>query len=234
MHHRDSECPDRPGEYTAARVLTGVGPFVNPQRRPSRRRRGQDGSGCCRSLVDGGWPLLGVPTFHFQVSLWGLGTREEMVQPPTSPNLIELTFWTPRDGICDPAVDVGFMPAGPVGADFELNRERALSDLAVDSGPGQPSPGKNGFQADDTVWFSRGRAASCSLFLTASETRQDSRFRRARAFYTSPYYGVQAAENRMGHIPMPRPLPRSMPWVKANSWPSRRPDSNVTPRSILR
>ena len=65
------------------------------------------------------------------------------------------------------------MPAGPVGADFELSRERALGDLAVDGGPGQPGPGKDGFQTDDTVWFAHGRAASCWLFLTAAETRQD-------------------------------------------------------------
>ena len=38
------------------------------------------------------------------------------------------------------------MPAGPVGADFELSRERALGDLAVDGGPGQPGPGEDGFK----------------------------------------------------------------------------------------
>ena len=46
-------------------------------------------------------------------------------------------FGRHRDWIGDPAVDVGFMPAAPVGADFELSRERALGDLAVDGGPGQ-------------------------------------------------------------------------------------------------
>ncbi len=61
------------------------------------------------------------------------------------------------------------MPAGPVGADFELRRERALGDLAVDGGPGQPGPGDDGFQTDDTIWFAHGRAASCWLFLTAAE-----------------------------------------------------------------
>ena len=80
---------------------------------------------------------------------------------PASSDLIALTFRTPRDGICDPAVDVRFMPAGPVGAYFELGRERALGNLAVDGGSGQPGPGKNGSQADDTVWFAHGRAASC-------------------------------------------------------------------------
>src|SRR5258707_7249942 len=93
-------------------------------------------------------------------------------QPPTSPDFIELAFRTPGDGIGDPAVDVGFMPAGPVGADSELSRERALGDLAVDSGPGQPGPSEDGFQPDDTVWFAHGRAASCWLFLTTAETRQ--------------------------------------------------------------
>ena len=116
-----------------------------------------------------------------------------------------------------------------------LRRERALGNLAVDGGPGQPGPGKDSFQADDTVWFAHGRAASCWLFLTAAETRQDRQLQgRARGFYPSPYCGEESAVNRMGQIPMPRPLPRSMPWVKANSWPSRRPDSNAMPSSRLR
>ena len=34
--------------------------------------------------------------------------------------------------------------------------------------------------------------------------------------------GAEKAVNRTGQIPIPRPLPRSMPWVKASSWPSRR------------
>jgi len=55
-------------------------------------------------------------------------------QPPTSLDLIKLAFRTPRDGIGDPAIDVGFMPTAPIGADFELSRERALGDLAVDGG----------------------------------------------------------------------------------------------------
>src|SRR5579872_5066388 len=86
--------------------------------------------------------------------------------------IVCVAFWTPSDGICDPAVDVGFMPAGPVGANFELSRERALGDLAVDGGPGEPGPGENGFQTNDTFWFAHGRAASCWLFLTAAGTRQ--------------------------------------------------------------
>ena len=40
-------------------------------------------------------------------------------------------------------------PASPVGADFELSGERALGDLAVDRGSGQPGPRKSGPQADD-------------------------------------------------------------------------------------
>src|SRR5450755_1394752 len=93
-------------------------------------------------------------------------------QPSTSPDLIELAFRTPRDGIGYPAVDVGFVPPSPVGADFELGRERALGNLAVDGGSGQPGPGKDSFQTDDTVWFAHGRAASCWLFLTTAETRR--------------------------------------------------------------
>jgi hypothetical protein len=65
------------------------------------------------------------------------------------------------------------MPARAVGADLELSRERALGDLAVDSGPGQPGPSEDSFQTDDMVWFSHGRAASRSLFLTPSETRKN-------------------------------------------------------------
>src|SRR5260370_20606913 len=64
------------------------------------------------------------------------------------------------------------MPTSPVGADFEVGRERALGNLEVDGGSGQPGPGKNSFQTDDTVWFAHGRAASCWLFLTTAETRQ--------------------------------------------------------------
>ena len=65
------------------------------------------------------------------------------------------------------------MLTGAVHADFDLSRERAFADLAVDGGPGQPGPGEDGLQTDDTIWFSHGRAASGSLFLTVSETRQD-------------------------------------------------------------
>ena len=54
-----------------------------------------------------------------------------------STNLINVAFRAPCDWIGNPAVDVGFMPAGAVGADFELSREGALGDLAVDGGPGQ-------------------------------------------------------------------------------------------------
>ena len=73
---------------------------------------------------------------------------------PTLPQLVALGFRTPRHGICDPAVDVGFLPARAVDTDPELNRERSLGDLAVDGGPGQPGPGKDGFQTDDPVWLS--------------------------------------------------------------------------------
>src|ERR1700744_1448878 len=103
------------------------------------------------------------------------------------------------------------MPACTVGADLELSGECALGNLAVDGGPRQPGPGKHGFQTDDTVWFAHGRAASCWLFLTAAETRQDSSCMRASAFYRSSYYGVQTAVNGTYQIPRPRPRPRSMP-----------------------
>ena len=105
-------------------------------------------------------------------------------------DLIELAFRTPSDWIGDPAVDVGFVPAGPVGADLELSGEGTLGNLAVDCGPGQPGPGKNGLEADDPVWLSHGSAALCLPCLMASGTRQDRLRRRARGFHTSLYYGV--------------------------------------------
>ena len=126
----------------------------------------------------------------------------------SSPDFIELAFRTPSDRICDPAVDVGFVPPSPVGAYFELSRECALRNLAVDGGPGQPGPGEDGFQTDDTVWFAHGRAASCWLFLTAVGPDRKGRCRRAREFFASPYFGVEPAVNRMDQIPMSRPLPR--------------------------
>ena len=49
----------------------------------------------------------------------------------------------------------------------------------------EPGPGEDGFQADDTIWFAHGRAASCWLLLMASETRQDRGCRRARQFFAS-------------------------------------------------
>src|SRR5271154_230468 len=126
------------------------------------------------------------------------------------------------------------MPAGSVAADFELGRERAFGDLTVDGGPGQSRPDKNGFQANDTVWVSHGHAASCSLLLTASETRQDRALQARKGIYTSRYCGVQTAVNRTGQIPMPRPRPRSRPWAKASSRLSLRPVSKEMPSSILR
>jgi hypothetical protein len=62
----------------------------------------------------------------------------EGAMPLASPDLIELALRTPRDGIFDPAVDVGFAPAGSVGADLDLRRERALGDLTVDGDRDSP------------------------------------------------------------------------------------------------
>src|ERR1700735_2972845 len=80
--------------------------------------------------------------------------------------------WPPSGGIGDPTVDVGFVPAGAVDADFQLGWERALGDLAVDGGPGQAGAGENGFQADDTGCYEHGCAAACWVCLTIAETRQ--------------------------------------------------------------
>ena len=64
---------------------------------------------------------------------------------------IAFAFRTPRDGIGDPAINIGFTPTSAVDADPDLSRECALCDLAVDGGPGQASTIEDGFQADDTV-----------------------------------------------------------------------------------
>src|SRR5579864_989601 len=63
-----------------------------------------------------------------------------------SSDRIDLPLRAPCNGIGNPAVDVRFMPTCTVGADLELSRERALGDLAVDGGPGQPGPGEDGFK----------------------------------------------------------------------------------------
>src|SRR5262249_13844717 len=63
-------------------------------------------------------------------------------RPQASSDSIELALRAPCDGIGDPAVDVGLMPAAPVDADLDLRRERAFGDLAIDGGPGQPGHGK--------------------------------------------------------------------------------------------
>src|SRR5450631_2414021 len=100
------------------------------------------------------------------------------------------------------------MPASPVGADFELGRERALGDLAIDGGSGQPGPGKDSFQTDDTVGFAHSCAASCWLFLATAETDRAGIQGPARGSEPSPYCGEESAVNRMDQISMPRPLPR--------------------------
>jgi hypothetical protein len=85
---------------------------------------------------------------------------------------VELASRTPRHGIGNPAIDVGLPPASAVYADPDLGRERAFDDLAVDGGPGEASPSENGFQADDTVWCVHSCAASCRLFLTAPDPKE--------------------------------------------------------------
>src|SRR3954464_3031070 len=117
-------------------------------------------------------------------SLYGLTlirfTVASSKRPQASTGRIELALRAPSDGICDPVVNVGLMPAATVDADPDLRRERALGNLAIDGGAGQPGSGEDGFQTDDPVWFAHGRAASCWLFLMASETRQDKQLQAER------------------------------------------------------
>ena len=51
-------------------------------------------------------------------------------------------------------------PASAMDANPDLGRERALGDLAVDGGTGQPGSGKDGLEANDTVRLTHGRAGS--------------------------------------------------------------------------
>ena len=88
------------------------------------------------------------------------------------PTICRFIGSSPASGIGNPAVDVGFPPAGAVDADPHLGGEGALGDLALDGGTGQPGPGENGFHADDAVCYEHGCAASCRVFLTIAETRQ--------------------------------------------------------------
>jgi hypothetical protein len=67
-------------------------------------------------------------------------------------------------------IDVGFPPPGPVDADFDLGRERALCDLAIDGGAGEAGADENGAQADDTVWLVHSRVASCWSLLIAPDS----------------------------------------------------------------
>jgi len=80
----------------------------------------------------------------------------------------------PSDRVGDPAIDVGFLPASAIGADLDLCGKGAFGDLAIDGGSGQPGAGENGLLTDDTVRLAHGCAASCWLFLTITETRQNS------------------------------------------------------------
>jgi hypothetical protein len=114
-----------------------------------------------------------------------------------STDLIELAFPTPDYRIGDPAVDVGFAPASSMDTDPDLGWKCALNDLAVDSGSGQPGSEKDGFEADDTVWFPHGCAGSCWLFLAAADPDRTNSDGRASAFFVSSYRGLQAAENRL-------------------------------------
>src|SRR5450631_639994 len=91
------------------------------------------------------------------------------------------------------------MPPSPGGAEFELGRESALGNLAVDGGSGQPGPGKDGFEADDTVWLTHGCAASCWLFLTAAETRQGKRFTGAQEGFP-PRRSVAKSRRQIGRV----------------------------------
>ena len=78
--------------------------------------------------------------------------RPPLPERPSSLAITGSFLRPPPDGISDPAVDIGFPPAGTVDADPNLRGEHALGDLAVEGGAGKPGPRKDGLQADDTVW----------------------------------------------------------------------------------
>ena len=114
-----------------------------------------------------------------------------------SAGFLEPAFLTPANWICNPAIDVGFMPARAVAADLELGRERALGDLAVDGGPGQPGPGKDGFQPDDTVWLAHGCDALRWSLLTSCETREAKQVQSDNRDSRVARCGVEPAANGM-------------------------------------
>lgn len=102
-----------------------------------------------------------------------------------------------RNGVGDPAIDVGLMLARAVGADFDLRREGALGNLAVNGGPRQAGPGEDGSQADDTVWLAHGCLDFCWLCLTAPEPDRTRIYRCARGSCAPSQRGSPAAENRI-------------------------------------
>src|SRR4051812_8740512 len=113
-----------------------------------------------------------------------------MAPSQASTDLIQFAFRPPPDWIVDPAVDVGFAPAGAMDADPDLGRECALGDLAVDGGPGQPGPGEDGLEADDPIWLWHGFVGSGCLLLTAADPDRTGRDGWARAFFVSSQRGV--------------------------------------------
>lgn len=113
-----------------------------------------------------------------------------------SSQLVALVLRTPREGIGDPATDVGFVPACTVDTDLYLAWKGAFGDLAIDRGPRQAGPEKDGFQADDPVWFRHGRTASSWLVLIAPDPETTGTCVRARGFSGSSCPSVETAANR--------------------------------------
>lgn len=117
------------------------------------------------------------------------------------------------------------MPACTGDTDLNLAWEGAFGDLAIDRGSGQTGPGKNGFQADDTIWFKHGRAAFCWLFLIAPDPERTDTYGRARGFPPTSYPGLETAANGMGLESNATAPPKLDTVIEGVLSPKRRPET---------
>lgn len=87
--------------------------------------------------------------------------------------------------IGNPAIDLGFAPAGSMDADRYLRRERPFGNLAINRRTRQSCAMKDGFEANDTVWFWHVRVSIAWLLMTlpAMKLAAFSREKRAARVY---------------------------------------------------
>ena len=95
--------------------------------------------------------------------------------------------------IGNPAVDLRFTPASAVNADRYLRRERPFGDLAIDSRARQSGAMKDGFEADDTVWFWHVRNSIAWRLMTLPAMKLTASLREKRV---SPVQRIAAQRKR--------------------------------------